>query len=108
MERDYWYTSSRTASGLESAELVGKRAAERALRRLNPRKVATQKAPVIFEPRTARSLLGDFFERGERIGRSTGRRRFLAGKLGEKIASERLTVVDDATMPRPVRQLAVR
>ncbi len=99
MERDYWYTSSRTASGLESAELVGKRAAERALRRLNPRKVATQKAPVIFEPRTARSLLGDLFSavNGSAVYRQAS---FLAGKLGEKIASERLTVVDDATMPR--------
>ncbi len=98
MERDYWYTSSRNASGLESAELVGKRAAERALRRLNPRKVATQKAPVIFEPRTARTLLGDVFGavNGSAVYRHAS---FLAGKLGEKIASERLTVIDDATMP---------
>lgn len=61
-ERDYWYTSSRTAAGLESAESVGRKAAERAVRRLNPRKIATQRAPVVFEPRTARGLLGEIFD----------------------------------------------
>ena len=97
-ERDYWYTSSRTAAGLESAELVGRKAAERAVRRLNPRKVATQRAPVIFEPRTARMLLGEIFDAvsGSSVYRHAS---FLTGKLGEKIASEILTVVDDGTLP---------
>jgi PmbA protein len=98
MERDYWYSSSRTAGGLETPELIGTRAAERAVRRLNPRKVATQRAPVIFEPRTARALLEDIFSalNGSAVYRHAS---FLAGKLGEKIASERLTVIDDATIP---------
>jgi PmbA protein len=98
MERDYWYTSARSAAGLESPESVGRIAAERALRRLNARKVATQKVPVIFEPRTARQLLGDIFDavNGSAIYRQAS---FLAGKLGEKVASEALTVVDDATIP---------
>ena len=97
-ERDYWYTSSRTAAGLESAEAVGRKAAERAIRRLNPRKIATQKAPIVFEPRTARALLGELFDAvsGSSIYRHAS---FLTGKLGEKIASERLTVIDDATLP---------
>ena len=96
-ERDYWYTSSRSASRLEGAEDVGRRAAERALRRLNPRKAATQKAAIVFEPRTAKSVLGDLFDAvsGSAIYRQAS---FLAGKLGEKIASENLTVIDDATM----------
>lgn len=98
MERDYWHTSSRSASGMESAEEVGRRAAARALRRLNARKAVTQKAPVIFEPRTARSLLGEIFDavQGGAIYRHAS---FLTGKLGEKVASESLTVIDDATMP---------
>jgi PmbA protein len=97
-ERDYWYTSSRSASRMESAEEVGRRAAERALRRLNPRKVDTQKATIVFEPRTSKSLLSDLFDAvsGSTIYREAS---FLAGKLGEKIASESLTVIDDATMP---------
>jgi PmbA protein len=97
-ERDYWYTSSRSASGMESAEEVGRRAAERALRRLNPRKVETQRSAIVFEPRTARALLGDFFDAvcGTAIYRDAS---FLAGKIGERIANENLTVIDDATMP---------
>ncbi len=98
MERDYWHTAARAAAGLESAEEVGRRAAERVLRRLNPRKVPTQKAPVVFEPRTARSLLGELFDaiNGSAIYRHAS---FLAGRLGEKIASEALTIVDDSTIP---------
>jgi len=98
MERDYWSTSAREVSRLESPEAVGRRAAERALRRLNPRKVPTQKVPVILEPRTARMLLSDIFDAidGGAIYRHAS---FLTGKLGEKIASENLTIIDDATMP---------
>jgi PmbA protein len=98
MERDYWHTAARIASRLESPEEVGRKAAARAIRRLNARKVPTQKVPVIFEPRTARALLGDIFDavNGSAIYRHAS---FLAGKIGEKIASEALTVVDDATIP---------
>lgn len=98
MERDYWHTAAREVSRLETPEAVGRRAAERALRRLNPRRVPTQKVPVIFEPRTARMLLGDLFDavNGGAIYRHAS---FLAGKLGEKVASDALTVIDDATMP---------
>jgi PmbA protein len=98
MERDYWHTAARAVARLESPEEVGRRAAERALRRLNPRKLPTQKAAIVFEPRTARSLLGDLFGavNGGAIYRHAS---FLAGKLGEKIASDNVTVIDDATMP---------
>ena len=98
MERDYWHTSARSAAGLESPESVGRIAAQRALRRLGARKVPTQKVPVIFEPRTARQLLGDILDavNGSSIYRHAS---FLAGKLGEKIGSDAVTIVDDATLP---------
>jgi PmbA protein len=98
MERDYWYTLARGSAGLEKPELVGRKAAERTLRRLGARKIATQKAPVIFEPRVARGLLNSIFEAidGESVYRKSS---FLAGKLGEKVASENVTVVDDGTIP---------
>ncbi|MEP6537717.1 MAG: metallopeptidase TldD-related protein [Bryobacteraceae bacterium] len=98
MERDYWFTIARTADRLENPEEVGRKAAGRAIRRLGARKVPTQKAAVVFETRVARSLLGNIFEAvsGSSIYRNES---FLAGKLGEKIASEKITVVDDATMP---------
>ena len=98
MERDYWFTIARNYKGLEDAEAVGRKAAERAIRRLGAVKVDTQRAPVIFEPRIARSLLGNIFEAVD--GRAIYRKAsFLAGKLGEKIADERFTLIDDGTLP---------
>ena len=98
MERDYWYTIARGFAQLESPEEVGRTAAQRALRRLHAVKVDTQKVPVVFEPRTARTLLDNLFEavHGMSIYRHES---FLAGKLGEKVASENVTVADDGTMP---------
>jgi PmbA protein len=98
MERDYWFTIARDYSTLEAPEDVGRKAAQRVLRRLGAVKVDTQKVPIIFEPRVARSLLGHIFEAVD--GRSIYRNAsFLAGKLGEKIASEMITVIDDGTIP---------
>ena len=98
MERDYWDSSSRSFAGLEAPEEVGRKAAARALRRLKAVKVDTRKVPVIFEPRTARSLLDNLFEavHGMLIYRHES---FLAGKLGEKVAGENVTVIDDGTIP---------
>ena len=98
MERDYWESSARRFDKLESPESVGRKAAARALRRLNAVKVETQRVPVVFEPRTARSLLDSLFEavHGMLVYRHES---FLAGKLGEKVASDRVTIVDDATLP---------
>jgi PmbA protein len=98
MERDYWYTMARGFAGLEPADQVGRTAAARALRRLNPVRVETQKVPIIFDQNASRSLLDNIFKavHGMSVYRHES---FLAGKLGEKVASEDLTVVDDGTIP---------
>ncbi len=98
MERDYWFTLARGWNRLEPPEDVGRTAARRALRRLNPVKVSTQRVPVVFEPRTARALLDNIFEavHGTAVYRQES---FLAGKLGEKVASENVTIIDDGTLP---------
>jgi PmbA protein len=98
MERDSWDTLSRRFSHLESPESVGQTAARRALRRLNAVKVDTQRVPVVFEPRTARSLLDHIFDavHGMSVYRHES---FLAGRLGEKVAAETVTVIDDGTIP---------
>ncbi len=98
MERDYWFHSSRSFAGLEDPESVGRRAAERTLRRLGSIKVETQRVPVIFEPRTARAFLSNIFDAVE--GRGIYRQSsFLAKKLGEQVASANVTVIDDGTLP---------
>lgn len=98
MERDSWSHSARRFVDLESPEYVGRKAAERALRRLNPVKVETQKAPIVLDPRIARSLLESVFEavHGMSIYRHES---FLADKLGQQVAAENVTIVDDATIP---------
>jgi len=98
MERDYCFSMARSFSKLEKPEDIGRIAAARALRRLGARKVETQRVPVVFEPRAARSLLDHIFEavHGTSVYRHES---FLAGKLGEKVASENVTVIDDGTIP---------
>ena len=98
MQRDYWYSVARRAAALETPEAVGRKAAQRALRKLGARKVSTCQAPVVFDPETARSLLSHIFEavRGDAIYRSAS---FLTGKLHQKIANENMTIVDDGLRP---------
>jgi PmbA protein len=97
MQRDYWYSVARTLSKLESPESVGKTAQMRTLRRLGARKVKTTRVPIVFETTVARALLDHIFEavNGDSIYRNAS---FLTGKLGEKIAGDNVTVVDDGTM----------
>jgi PmbA protein len=100
MQRDGWWSSARCFAHLESPEAVGKEAARRTLRRLGARRVPTQRAPIVFAPEVARSLIGSVFEAasGDSIWRSAS---FLAGKLGETIGASALTIVDDNTMMLP-------
>jgi len=97
MQRDYWYSSNRKFAKLESSQKVGARAAERVLRRLGGRKVKTCEAPVIFDPEMAASLMGNLSSALSGYALYKGAS-FLIGKLGAKIGSELLTVVDDATI----------
>jgi PmbA protein len=95
MQRDYWVSAARSLAALESPEAIGRRAAERALRRLGSRSIATCEVPVIFDPLTAASLWGQVagLVSGYSIYRGTS---YLAGKLGELVASDRVTLTDDA------------
>ena len=97
MQRDYWFSVSRNLAGLESPEEVGKIAAQRTIRRLGARKVKTAHVPVVLAPLVATSILGHIFEgvNGDSVYRGAS---FLAGKLGEKIASANVNVIDDGTM----------
>ena len=60
MQRDYWYTTARDPRELETAETVGRRAAERTVARLGACKLSTRQAPVLFTPEVARGLIGHF------------------------------------------------
>jgi PmbA protein len=100
MQRDGWWSGARRLALLESPEAVGAEAARRALRRLGARRVPTQRVPIVFAPETARTLIGSVFEAvsGDAIWRGAS---FLAGKLGETIATGGLNIVDDNTLLLP-------
>ena len=97
MQRDYWYSVARSLAKLDPAEQVGKEAARRTLRRLGARKVKTAHVPVVLDPMVATSMLEHIFEgvNGDSVYRGAS---FLAGKLGQKIASPNVTVIDDGTI----------
>jgi PmbA protein len=98
MQRDSWYSVSRKFQQLEAPEAVGVTAAQRALRRLGARKVSTQEAPVVFDPDTAASLIRTLAgaAAGTSIYRGTS---FLVNRLGEHVAADTVTVIDDGTIP---------
>ena len=98
MQRDYWYTAQRSLAQLDAPAAVGRKAAERTLRRLNARQVSTCEVPVIFDPETASGLLRHLSAAvsGYSLYKGTS---FLIGKLGQRIAPDWLTVIDDGTRP---------
>ena len=97
MQRDYWFSNARTVKKLDNPEDIGRKAAQRTLQRLGARQVKTQKASVVFSPEIARSVIGNIFDasNGDAIYRNAS---FFSGMLGERVAGENITVVDDGTM----------
>jgi PmbA protein len=102
MERDYDYSSVRHAADLESPEKIGRSAANRAVARLNPRKVATRKVPVVFDPRTAGSLVSHLASaaNGASVARKTS---FLRDKMGAKLFADGIRIIDDPLRKRGLR-----
>jgi PmbA protein len=104
MEQDYDYSSTVHGADLESPQKVGRSAGERAVERLNPRKVQSKRVPVIFDRRIAGSLIGHLANaiNGSAITRKTS---FLKEKLGQRLFRPGLRVIDD---PRRLRGLRSR
>ncbi|HEX5508424.1 MAG TPA: TldD/PmbA family protein [Pseudolabrys sp.] len=102
MERDYDFSSALHLADLESPEKIGRTAGERAVERLNPRKVSTRKVPVVFDPRVAGSLVSHLASaaNGAAIARKTS---FLMGKMGEKLFSDSISIIDDPLRRRGQR-----
>jgi PmbA protein len=102
MERDYDYSSTLHASDLEAAQKIGHRAGERAVKRLNPRKVSTRRVPVVFDSRISGSLVGHLASaaNGASVARKTS---FLREKLGEKLFASGIDIIDDPLRPRGLR-----
>ena len=102
MERDYDYSSVRHASDLESPQKIGRTAGERAVERINPRKVTTRKVPVVFDPRVAGSLVSHLASaaNGASVARKTS---FLRDKMGQKLFADGIRIIDDPLRKRGLR-----
>jgi PmbA protein len=94
MQTSWWASASRTLAALDSPEEVGRIAAERTIGQLGAKSVATCEAPVVFDAASARDLLGNLTGclSGYSVYRGSS---FLREKTGQRIASERITIVDD-------------
>jgi PmbA protein len=99
MQRDYDHATSVFASQMTDPSTVGKTAATRAVNRLNPIKKHTQKVPVVFENRIARSLVGHFLTaiNGSAVARGTS---FLKDKINELTFSKLVSIIDDPLIKR--------
>ncbi|MEW6129242.1 MAG: TldD/PmbA family protein [Acidobacteriota bacterium] len=99
MQGAYWYDVKRQLADVDLPENIGRIAAQRTLRKLGARAVATQNVPVVFEQNIARTLMSYVFQAasGEAIFRKSS---FFVGQLGEKVADEKVTVIDDGQLIR--------
>jgi len=97
LQRDYWMTVGRRLDALDDPASVGRRAAERALRRLGARPVKTCEVPVIFDDMTARSMLGHIASlvNGYSIYRQSSA---WLDRLGDQVAAPCVTVIDDGRL----------
>ncbi len=102
MERDYDYSTTVHGADLEDPVAVGRRAGERAVRRLNPRKVATARVPIVYDPRVSAGMLRHLAGAitGPAIARGTS---FLKDKLGQQIFGPSIRVIDDPLRRRGLR-----
>jgi PmbA protein len=84
MQRDYWYSSSRDYHELQEPEAIGRESARRTIARLEPRKLPTQRGPILFVPELARGLIGHFLAaiRGSSQYRQSS---FLLNSVGQQI-----------------------
>ncbi len=99
MQRDYWYSTARHPEALESPAAVGRRAAERTLRRLGARRLGTRSVPVLFVPEVARGLFGHLV--GAVKGTAQYRKAsFLLGAAGQKVLPEWLQLSERPHIPR--------
>jgi PmbA protein len=102
METDYEFSSALHAADLDAPEHIGRSAGERAVARLNPRKISTRKVPIVFDARVSGSMVGYLASaiNGSSIARKTS---FLKDKLGERLFSPGINIIDDPLRKRGLR-----
>lgn len=102
MERDWDYEAKTHFSDLPDPASIGRKAGERAVRRLNPRKLDSGSMPIVYDPRVASSLVGHLAGaiNGAAVARGTS---FLKDRLGQDIFATGIDIVDDPLRRRGFR-----
>jgi PmbA protein len=99
MQRDYDYGSAIHFEDLRDPETIGRTAGERAVKRVNPRKVKSQSVPVIYDRRVASGLIGHLLGaiNGAAIARGTS---FLKDAMGQQVFASGITIIEDPFIRR--------
>jgi PmbA protein len=102
MQRDYWYSTARSAENLESAQYVGRVAGERTVRRLGSRRIKTAQVPVMFDASLSSGLISHLISAisGGSLYRKSS---FLLDSLGKQVMSPLVTIEEQ---PHLLRGLA--
>ncbi|AHE56649.1 TldD/PmbA family protein [Sphingomonas sanxanigenens] len=105
MQRDYAYHSTRHLADLDAPQSIGRLAGERAVRRLDPGKLASAPMPVVFDPRVAPGMIGHLIGAitGSAVSRKTS---FLLDALDTQVFDSAITIVDDPHRRRGLRSRA--
>ena len=102
MEREFDYKSKCFFSELGNFETIGKKTAQRALRKLNARKVKTCKTSVIFDSRVSSSLINNLASacNSSLVSKGTS---FLQKKLNKKIFNRNINILDNPSLKKGLK-----
>ncbi len=105
METDYDYSHTVHGEDLDDPAKVGRSAGARAVARINPKKVATKKVPVVYDPRVSASMIGHLTSaiNGAAIARGTS---FLKDHMDKQVFTDGIVIVDDPHRRRGLRSKA--
>ncbi len=94
MQRDYYYTAARDHKDLKDSKEVAKKAVEKTIMRLNPKKIKSQKTKILFTPNIAKGLIGNLLSAisGGNLYRESS---FLLGKIDQKIFPDFVTISEN-------------
>ncbi|MBQ4874614.1 MAG: TldD/PmbA family protein [Rickettsiaceae bacterium H1] len=97
MEQGNDYSFTHNLKDLKKPHEIGNKAAERAIKKLHPKKVKTCKLPVVFDVQIAGSLLQGFAKavNGEEVSNEAS---FLKKKMKKQIFNKGVTIIDNPTM----------
>jgi PmbA protein len=94
---DYWNESALFFDQLKTTD-IGKKALEKAIRKIDPKKIASGKYPILIDNRVAANIGSPVFQalQGSSLYQKQS---FLIGKENKPVASSLLTVIDDPFIP---------